>query len=301
MPGIHFGRENECIESVSKQGEVLSLLAKGDGIEIMTQKIKAGVVFWVEPGEDSSLLEFFYIVSGRVLWEDDGGCTELKHGEYFYVQNLKDCTHFKVLDDVTMLYVTSQPVFHYLSNEIENLMEMMKIVEKKDMYTHSHGVRLKDFSIRIGEMMKLSQKKLDMLYYSSLFHDIGKINISDEILMKPEKLMPEEYECVKKHPLDGKSIIEKTFLKEGVPGIVQHHERLDGSGYPYGLKGDEICIEGRIIAVADTYDAMTSDRPYRKSMDPKVAIDEIRSLVGRHYDKDVVDCLEAILKEDKII
>lgn len=301
MLGLYFESKDKYIEKVSKQGEELRLLAKGDGVEIMTQRFQFDLVFWIEPGENESLMEFFYIIDGTVAYKDNGNEVKLNKGDYFYAHGLKESVHFRTLTEVTLLYVASQPVFHYLSNEIEVLGEMLKKVEGKDMYTHSHGMRLKDFSIKIGEKMKLSQKQLDILFYSALFHDIGKINVPDEILNKPGKLTNEEFEYIKKHPGDGAEIIKNTFLREAVPGILEHQERLDGSGYPNSLKADEICLEAKIIAVVDTYDAMTSDRPYRKGMDPRTAINEIKSLIGKHYDEKIVMTFEQVLKDEKII
>lgn len=301
MSGLYLSRRCEYIERVSKQGEELSLLAKGDGVEVMTQKILPGLVFSIDPGEDSSLMEFFYILDGKVLWDNGEENLEMGRGDYYYVQDLKEPVHFRTLSEVSLLYVASQPVFHLLSNEIEKLTDMLRQVEKKDMYTHEHDVRLKDYSVRIGEKLRLSQKQLDVLFYAASFHDIGKINVPDEILKKPGKLTKEEFEYIKKHPLDGVNILINTFIKESVRAILEHHERLDGSGYPHGLKEDGICLEAKIIAVVDTYDAMTSDRPYRKGIEPNTALEEIKGLVGRHYDQRVVECLEEILKEDGIV
>lgn len=209
----------------------------------------------------------------------------------------KASTHFKTLSEVMLLYVSSQPVFYLLSNEIEKMMEILKKVEEKDMYTHGHGMRLQKYSFKIGERMHLSKNNLDVLSRAAAFHDIGKVNVPDEILRKPGRLSKEEFDIIKKHPEDGEHIISNTFLKEASIPIRQHHERLDGSGYPDGLKGNEICLEAKIIAAVDTYDAMTSDRPYRKGMEPRVALEEIKGLIGKHYDEKVVLCLEEILKE----
>ncbi|ERI91492.1 HD domain protein [Clostridiales bacterium oral taxon 876 str. F0540] len=301
MFGLYLEKDDEFIEKVSKNGEELRLLAKGDGVEIMNQRFQADLVFWLDPGDNERLMEFFYILEGTVSYKKDNDEVKLTKGDYFYVHSLKESVYFKTLTDVSLLYISSQPIFHLLSNEIEVLSEMLKKVEGKDMYTHSHGMRLKDLSIKIGENMKLSQKQLDILFYSALFHDIGKINVPDEILKKPGKLTNEEFEYIKKHPADGADIIKNTFLREAVPGILQHQERLDGSGYPMGLKEEEICLEAKIIAVVDTYDAMTSDRPYRKGMDPKAAINEMKSLIGKHYDEKIVRTFEQILKEEKVI
>jgi HD-GYP domain-containing protein (c-di-GMP phosphodiesterase class II) len=301
MSGLYLAKGDNYIERVEKKSEQLSLLAKNDGVEIMHQIIKSNVLFRIDPGEDAALMEFFYIISGTIAYKNQEEHITLEAGEYFYARNLKEAVYFKTVTEVSMLYVASQPVFHFLSEEIVKLTEMRKKVEEKDMYTHDHGMRLKKFALRIGEKLRLSKGELSDLSFAAGFHDLGKINVPDEVLNKPGKLTNEEFDCIKKHPADGEAIIKNTFLKESALAILQHHERLDGSGYPNKLKGDEICLEAKIIAVVDTYDAMTSDRPYRKGMDPKVAFVEIKSLVGRHYDEKIVQCFEEVLKEDGVI
>lgn len=298
MKGLHLAKNDSYIERVNKKTVQLSLLAKNDDVEIMQQKIQANAVFHVDPGDDSNLMEFFYIISGTIVYEQSNEIVTLETGEYFFVRDLKEPAYFKTITEVRMLYISTQPVFHFLSEEIVKLTEMRRKVEAKDMYTHDHGLRLEGYSVRIGEKLNMSKAKLTNLGYAAGFHDIGKINVPDEILNKPGKLTNEEFEYIKRHPADGADIIENTFLKDCALAILQHHERLDGSGYPNKLKGDEISLEGKIIAVVDTYDAMTSDRPYRKGMDPKVAFAEINSLVGRHYDEKIVACFEEVLKEE---
>lgn len=301
MMGLYLEKNDSCIERVEKKVEKLSLLAKGDGVEIMHQAVQPNVVFHVDPGEDATLMEFFYILSGTVICDSQENPITLEAGDYFYVKNLKEKAYFKTITEVSMLYVASQPVFHLLSDKIKNIAEMRLQVEEKDMYTHDHGVRLEGYAIRIGKKLHMTKAELANLGYAAAFHDLGKINVPDEVLMKPARLSSEEFEYIKKHPADGADIIKNTFLKDCALAILQHHERLDGSGYPNRLKGDEICLEGRIIAVVDTYDAMTSDRPYRKGLDPKVAFAEIKGLVGKHYDEKIVECFEAVLKEDGIL
>lgn len=301
MKGLHLAKNDSYIERVNKKTVQLSLLAKNDDVEIMQQKIQANAVFHVDPGDDSNLMEFFYIISGTIVYEQSNEIVTLETGEYFFVRDLKEPAYFKTITEVRMLYISTQPVFHFLSEEIVKLTEMRRKVEAKDMYTHDHGLRLEGYSVRIGEKLNMSKAKLTNLGYAAGFHDIGKINVPDEILNKPGKLTNEEFEYIKRHPADGADIIENTFLKDCALAILQHHERLDGSGYPNKLKGDEISLEGKIIAVVDTYDAMTSDRPYRKGMDPKVAFAEIKSLVGKHYDEKIVACFEEVLKEEGLL
>jgi HD-GYP domain-containing protein (c-di-GMP phosphodiesterase class II) len=301
MSGLYLSKDDDCIERVEKKVEKLSLLANGNGVEIMHQRVHANVTIIGSPGSDANLMEFFYILDGKIICESQGESITLESGDYFYLKDLKQKAYFKTVTEVSMLYVANQPVFHVLSDKIKTITEMRMQVEEKDMYTHDHGLRLQDYSVRIGEKLHLTKGELSKLSYSAIFHDIGKINVSDEILKKPGKLTNEEFDCIKKHPLDGVDIINNTFLKDSALAILQHHERLDGSGYPNRLQGDEICLEGKIIAVVDTYDAMTSDRPYRNGMDPKVAFAEIKSLVGKHYDKKIVQCFEEVLKEDGVL
>ena len=306
MKNIYFGQTGKYIEKVVKGTEELFLLAKGDKTEIMNIKIMLGYVFWIDPGEtdpgeNDMLLEFFYILKGKIMYETEGEPIYLTEGEYFYVKNLKETTYFKATTEVSMLYITNQPVFHLLSSEIQKLMELNKLVEDKDIYTHNHGVRVGAYSYRIGKKLQLSKEQLEMLWHSSSLHDIGKINVPDKILNKPGQLTLEEFQYIKKHPTDGANIVNNTYIQDATKAILQHHERLDGSGYPQGLKCDEICIEGKIIGVVDTYDAMTTDRLYRKGMSPIAALNIIKSLIRKYYDESVVIFLEEILQEEGII
>ena len=301
MREIFLGVKGKYIEKVVKRTEELTLLAKGDDTEIMHIKITPGETFYIVPGEEDRLMEFFYIIDGKVVYDDDGEDIYLNEGEYCYVNNLKETTYFKTMTEVTLLYITNQPVFYLLSDEIKKVTQLMALAKEKDIYTHDHETRTKKYVVGIGKKLCLAKGQLVMLCHSAIFHDIGKINVPDEILNKPGPLTFEEFECIKKHPADGAAIVGNTYLKEVALAILQHHERIDGSGYPQGLKGDEICIEAKIIAVVDTYDAMTSDRVYRKARSPRVAIDEIKSLVGKHYDGSVVNALEELLKEEGVI
>jgi HD-GYP domain-containing protein (c-di-GMP phosphodiesterase class II) len=301
MQELFLGQKGKYIEKVIKKTEELTLLAKGDETEIMHLKITAGEMFQIDPGEKDRLMEFFYIIKGTVMYDNEGETIYLNEGEYCYVKSLKEPTYFKTITEVNLLYITNQPVFHLLSKEIEKLSEMRRLVEKKDLCTYEHEVRTRRLVVGIGEKLNLSKGQVSMLYYSAIFHDIGKINVPDEILNKPGKLTFKEFECVKKHAAEGADIISATFIKDAANAVLEHHERLDGSGYPQGLKGEKICIEGKIIGVVDTYDAMISDRPYKKGVSPIEAMKEIKGLIGKHYDEEVVMLLEEILKEDGII
>lgn len=299
--GLFLGKNNDYIENFTQKGGSLNLLANGDGTEIMLQKIDSGEFFVIAPSDNSELMEFFYILEGCIEFQENNEISFLKQGDYFYVHHLKETVTFKAKENVTLLYFTTQPVFHYISKTIKEITDIVKEVEKKDGYTYSHVRRVRDYSIKIADKLRLSKERFEHLAFAALVHDIGKINVPDEILNKPGRLTSEEFKYIKKHPSDGRELVKKTYYAKLGDIIEQHHERLDGSGYPYGLKGDEILLEAKIIAVADTYDAMTTDRPYKKGVSPEIALNELKRLSGIHYDEKVVSVFEEILKEEMII
>ena len=301
MEGLYLGQNESCLEKVTQNTAELSLIGRGDGAEIMIQKIKAQEIFFIEPSDSNQTLEFFYILEGSIDCERDRENVILNKGEYFYAHGLKETVSLKTISEVTLLYFSTKPFFHYLSKGIKELTSMNKNVEEKDIYTRNHGVRVRDYSLKIAKILGLSSGRLENIVFASLCHDVGKVFVPIEVLNKTESLTAEEFELIKKHPADGAKMAQGTFM-ENLDGIIcQHHERIDGTGYPYGLKGDEILLEAKIIAIADSFDAMTSDRSYRKAMDMGVAFKELKSLSGIHYDEKVVEALEKVLIEENKI
>lgn len=190
---------------------------------------------------------------------------------------------------------------HNICDHLHEFDEIIHKVMEKDMYTYEHNNRLHGYSFQIGEKLNLNKSTMEKLTFAALFHDIGKINVPDYILQKPGSLSEDEFNYIRMHPTDGKEIVEGIDINSIGDIIEQHHERIDGSGYPLGLKNDEILWEAKIIAVADSYDAMTTDRPYRKAISPNIAMKELERLVGTHYEKDVVEVFKAILIEQGVI
>jgi len=174
-------------------------------------------------------------------------------------------------------------------------------IDGKDPYTRGHSERVSRFSIAIAQRLGLTDDEVEKIRISALLHDVGKIGIDDSILKKPSALTYEEYEIMKKHPQKGYKIMSQIpAMKEFLPGMYMHHEMVDGKGYPQGLKGDEIPMMGRIVAVADTFDAMTTERPYQKAMEFDDALARIESFVGTRYDPAVVAALIEACKEGQI-
>ncbi|MDT7540950.1 MAG: hypothetical protein QOE33_854 [Acidobacteriota bacterium] len=165
-------------------------------------------------------------------------------------------------------------------------------IDGKDPYTRGHSERVARFSLAIGDRMNLPDDEMEKLRISALLHDVGKISIDDNILKKPAPLTNEEYEVMKGHPQKGFKIMSQIpAMRDFLPGMYMHHEMINGQGYPQGLKGEDIPMQARIVSVADTFDAMTTDRPYQKAMNLDEALARIKAFVGTRYDERVVGAL----------
>lgn len=182
----------------------------------------------------------------------------------------------------------------------QSISAMANSIDAKDKYTNGHSSRVAKYSKIIAEKVGMSEEMQDSIFYIALLHDVGKIGIPDTIINKPDKLSDQEYEVVKKHPVIGYDILKEI---EELPGIAigarSHHERYDGNGYPDGLKGEEIPEIARIIAVADAYDAMTSNRSYRKLLEQKVVREEIVKGKGTQFDPKFAEVMLEIIDDDK--
>jgi len=174
-------------------------------------------------------------------------------------------------------------------------------IDEKDPYTRGHSGRVAKYSTLIGRELGLSEEDLDKLRIAALLHDVGKIGVDDRVLKKPGALTTEEFELMKQHPVKGANIMRPVSqLKEMLPGIELHHEHMDGHGYPYGLTAPQIPLMARIIAVADTLDAMTTNRPYQTAMELDFALLRIQALSGAKFDAVVVSALEAAVTGGKL-
>jgi len=183
----------------------------------------------------------------------------------------------------------------------DTLVALANAIELRDHYTVGHTWRVTNFAIEIAKQLNWDEKKLSEVQMGGVLHDVGKIAVDNAILGKPGNLTDDEYDQLKVHPERGADLLRDIkFLHPIIPYCLCHHERWDGAGYPKGLQGEEIPIEGRIITVADAFDAMTSTRPYRKGMDPKVGIDRLKEGKGKQFDPMMVDALEKCFEAGKI-
>jgi HD-GYP domain-containing protein (c-di-GMP phosphodiesterase class II) len=210
--------------------------------------------------------------------------------------------------------------FNHMAGDIEQYVEKLKqaaaenrelflgsirmlaaAIDEKDPYTRGHSGRVAKYSVTIGDILGLDAESLDRLRISALLHDVGKIGVDDRVLKKPGKLTEEEFDLMKQHTVKGANIMRPVAqLRDVLPGIELHHERMDGGGYPYGLEGDQIPMMARIIAVADTLDAITTNRPYQSAMDLEYALERIRSLAISKFDGQVVAALEKAVHSGRL-
>jgi len=183
----------------------------------------------------------------------------------------------------------------------DSIRSLAEAIDAKDPYTNGHSRRVTEYSVEIGKEMNLDEESLEKLEYMAILHDVGKIGIRDSILNKQAPLDDDEYAIMKTHTLVGSKILDSMkSLKYLSLGAKYHHEKYDGTGYNTGMKGEEIPFEARVIAIADTYDAMTTDRPYRKGLDHATAIDEINRFAGKQFDPKIVKNFNCVMERWKM-
>ena len=186
----------------------------------------------------------------------------------------------------------------YLFNDLklsyfDTIKAVTNSIEARDPYTRGHSKRVGEIAKEIAEELDWSQEEKDLIDWGAVLHDVGKIGVPDTVLKKPGKLTDEEYGIIKSHPSIGVEIVKEiSFLEPILPYVLEHHERYDGKGYPKGLVGEGISVKARLLAIADCYDAMTTDRPYRKGLEPDIAYDEIVKNAGTQFDPELVEAFK---------
>jgi putative nucleotidyltransferase with HDIG domain len=215
--------------------------------------------------------------------------------------NTEDIAQARQMADQMAVALSNATLIEELDNlNWGTLSALARTVDAKSSWTAGHSTRVTKMALKIGSGLALSPEKMDELHRAALLHDIGKVGVPAAILDKPGALDDDEYALIKMHPAMGARILEPiASYKEIIPMVLHHHERFDGKGYPDGLSGDEIDIGARILAVADVFDAIKSDRPYRKGMALERVIDIITEEAGRQFDPDVVDVFLAVMGQEK--
>lgn len=205
--------------------------------------------------------------------------------------------------EIARLYEFLKMDYQHEVDNVKNLVvSLANVIEAKDKYTDGHTRRVGSISKKLGVKMKMTAEQLENIEIAGLIHDIGKVGIPEAILNKPGKLTEEEFDEIKKHAIIGETICKPlNCLQPCIDGIRHHHEKLDGSGYPDGLAGDQLSLDARIIAVADIFDALYSDRPYRNKMPMDKVKEILRSDSEKGYlDKEIVNALFELIENEKL-
>lgn len=301
MTGDEFAhvKSGNPIERIETKSAFFNLTFSDTNLEVVEVEIKRGKWLAIIPFEDldNDAVEIWYVVKGSMISTtglDDE--TTLEPGDAFSVRKISESVIFTAQSDTRLLYITNKPSFHEMSIELQQLMNLAIEVEVKDGYTADHCLRIQELSFRTGKALGFDSGRLLNLSYGAYLHDLGKVKIPEEILNKKGPLTDDEWAVMKRHPGLGEEMMKNTVLERAGKIVAQHHERVDGSGYPLGLKGDEVLTEASIVAVVDTYDAMTTNRPYRKALPEEVAYEEIKKFAGTLYPQRVVD---AFIKANK--
>lgn len=276
-----------------------------EGLDVVKIRILKGRSLLFTPCEGDSKLTL-YIISGQFYHVN----TEqiISNNQTITISDITKAHHFIVIEDVEYILVKTGQQQNRRLSLIMKANEMIEKIEQKDKYTEYHCDRVGNLSVAIGILMDLDNDQIRQLLYASKLHDIGKIDIPDEILKKDIQLTPDEFEIMKQHPVLGKTIIQNMMNLEtkltdddkklftNVADIIElHHEKIDGSGYPHHLKYPDLRIESQILHVVDAYDAMTSHRVYARMKTQLEAIAELRKYAGIWYNSDIVEKLVFLL------
>lgn len=292
MKSIFNITNSESTESTFKVA--VKLLGKGDDTEIIKYDIPHNSMFVINPAEHPKAYELYYVLQGELKRNNE----IVQANGYIETLNLNKSISFIANGDTTILLFVSRTGEYNISSDFhKNLTEQLQAIENKDHYTFHHCKRVKRLVHKMGIKLQLKDADLRDLVLAANFHDIGKVNIPDEILNNPGQLNDEEFRSMKEHVDHSYEILNAKMSSEVIDILIQHHERLDGTGYPKGLTGANITFFARILAIADTYDAMTTDRVYKKGKSSTEAIEELFSLKNQ-YDESIVKILEEIISDD---
>ena len=289
-------------ETKMKIGEGIAGRVASTGKYIFVENIETDVRFLRPNDEERYVSKSFISVPLKIKTKVIGVLTinSPKNKKQFNDRDLKLIT---ILADQAAMRLDNIELFNNLQSfYFEMVQTLARAIDAKDAYTYDHADRARKYAKEIAIKMNLPYTIVRNIEYAALMHDIGKIGIADNILLKKEKLTEKESKILRTHPTIGYKILAPVkFLAPVAPMVLYHQEWYDGSGYPEGLAKEEIPLGARIVAVIDAYDAMTSNRPYRKALPIDKAVEELYNGAGKQFDPKIVDTFIEILKEEKIL
>ena len=288
--------EAESTYEVKNKNSRIEKKHHDENLQVSLITMSTDRILYVEPLSTSDAYKSYYIVKGSCFVFDDGSI--LREGDMMIFRNTDEVHTLKTLEDtVILVHATHYDVYKTIEEQNAVIDKLLKEIQQKDHYTGEHSLRVFELVKKLGVRMGYKSKALNNLTKAAYYHDLGKIFVDDHILNKPGQLDEIEYEEIKKHVSNAKEMILEHFSVDIYNIIIQHHERVNGSGYPYGLKGDDICEEAMILAVCDCFDAMITNRVYKNGKSTEIALLELKELSGILYDPKVVsEFVEMILE-----
>lgn len=303
MKGIVFPTQDNTPDNSSFLPQGIKLLAKCAEMEIMTQNMVKGATVWLSPADSVETFEFFFVHKGAISVDTKTEHRILKEGDSFYVRELNEDIPCTVLEDTVLLYVSNTTIFDDAQDFEKYINELIFQINEKDQYTYRHSANVMHYSSHLYTKLNAgaqgSEAVLNDMIVAALFHDVGKCYTPDSILKKKAGLSPDEFRCIRHHPIDSARLLGKHYSKRVAEIAAHHHERLDGSGYPYGLLGDEISAEAKILAVADAFDAMTTNRGYNRVKSFLEAAEELCGL-PEQFDSQVTAALLELVNNGEL-
>ena len=292
MDGIRFNRISTAGEFAAEGEPSTQLLSKQGDLEVILHRIKGESVVWLFPASDPNAMEYFFIHAGGVELALDDGLVSLTAGESFSVSGLTRDVPVRMQGDSEVLYVTNCPAFEQVQLVDDSLKELLARINEKDHYTLRHSKAVLQYSLALYDAMQDRGPEIprDDLAFAALFHDVGKCFVPTEILQKPDKLEQAEMRYILRHPIDSGRMLLQDFGEQIAEIARNHHERLDGSGYPRGLGAEDISLSSQIVAVADVFDAMTTNRGYNVVKTYLEAAEELVSL-AQQFDSRITSVL----------
>ncbi|MBU0954447.1 MAG: HD-GYP domain-containing protein [Spirochaetes bacterium] len=289
-------RHDESLATQSRPDQVgyITKQYSADGIEVNKLTFAANDNFSLMPPRVSGSVKIYSLLSGEI------SCVETRQtyqsGSSFMLFDTHHPLNIHTREaGELVVYVLGEASFQMSADTSAKVHETMMAIQAKDEYTYNHCINVHNLVLRLVEPLGYSGYRVRQLIWAARYHDIGKIKISDHILNKPDSLDEQEYRIMQTHVEAGRDLIVEYFGQETFDIIAQHHERMDGSGYPLELKGDEIMEEARLLAICDAFDAMISDRVYKKAMSREQAFAELQALAGTHYDARLVDVFVRVI------
>lgn len=263
------------------------LIEQNTTYERIEMHLKSNALLIVQVEECIETNNTYVLEQGSLLQIDENKIYEAGHE--FVFKNIEAPIIFQCLEAVDLTWSIDKLIFDTLNFENDVIMDTLEIIKLKDDYTKEHSTRVGDLAKGLAIAYGCNGRTVSNLAIAALAHDVGKVKIEDHILNKPSRLSDSEYEIIKKHVKYGYDILQNDLPNDILNIIMCHHERLDGSGYPNNLKSDDIPLGAKILAIVDSYDAMYTERPYKKGMPIDKIVDELRRCKGSWYDEDLVE------------